>query len=152
MRQTKRFEEFVREGIVRRVTRDPERARSLVLEAERKMRSLHEQLEKLGVKDENANDYVEYCYDILMYLLRASLYMNRYAAGGQGAHEAEVAYLRVLGFAEEEVQSANQMRYFRNGILYYGSSLDKEYAKKVVAFMKRKYPQLREMVERHGTH
>ena len=152
MRQIKRFEEFVRDGIVQRVTRDPERAGSLVLEAERKMRALHEQLEKIGVKNENANDYVEYCYDIMMYLLRASLYMNGYAAGGQGAHEAEVTYLRVLGFAEEDVQFANQMRYFRNGILYYGSPIDAEYAAKVVAFTKRRYPQLKGAAERHGTH
>ncbi len=128
------FSEYVKEGIAKRITPDRERAKSLALESERKMRSLHEHLEKIGVKDENANDYVEYCYDIIMYLLRAKLYIDGYSSSGQGAHEAEVSYLAILGFSAAEVQFADQMRYFRNGILYYGTALDSEYARKCIGF------------------
>src|SRR3989344_2527875 len=123
----KSFEEYVTEGIVKKVSKNKERAKSLLEESERKMRSLKERLEKLGIKDENANDYVEYCYDLLLHLVRAKLYLDGYSASGQGAHEAEVAYLRKLGFTETEVRFADQVRYFRNGILYYGTSLDAEY-------------------------
>ncbi len=141
------FDEFVKIGVVKRIKADKERSKSLVIESDRKMNSLKERLEKLGVKDENANDYVEYCYDIIMHLVRAKLYLRGYYASGQGAHEAEVSYLRVLEFTEQEVQFADRMRYFRNGILYYGNSFDAEYAEKVIEFTKRIYPRLKEMLK-----
>jgi hypothetical protein len=139
----KLFEEFIKEGIVKRITIDRERAKSLAIESERKLRSLAVQLEKIGINDENANDYVEYCYDIILYLIRAKLCLEGYSASGQGAHEAEVSYLRILGFDEQNVRFADQLRYFRNGILYYGTSLDAEYAKKVTDFTKKIYPKLK---------
>ena len=147
MRFPKLFEEFIKEGIVNRIAINKERARSLTKESERKMNSLNEQLEKIGVKDENANDYVEYCYDIISYLIRAKLYLEGYNASGQGAHEAEISYLRVLEFTEKEIQFADQMRYFRNGILYYGTALDKEYAEKIIDFTKRICPKLKKILE-----
>lgn len=146
MRVLKQFEEFIGEGIVNRVSINGERAKSLVIESARKMLSLKERLEKIGVTNGNANDYVEYCHDIIMLLVRAKLYLNGYYANGLGAHEAEVSYLRILGFPENDVQFADQMRYFRNGILYYGTSLDEVYAEKVVEFTKRIYPKLKEMI------
>ncbi|HLD87037.1 MAG TPA: hypothetical protein VJB12_03150, partial [Candidatus Nanoarchaeia archaeon] len=94
--------------------------------------------------DHNANDYVEYCYDSIMLLIRARLYLEGFAASGKGAHEGEVSYLRVMGFPESDVQFADSLRYFRNGILYYGTSLDKEYAEQVIAFTKRVQPKLKE--------
>ncbi len=141
------FENFIQEGIVKRVSINKERAKSLVIESERKRLSLNEKLEKIGIKNENANDYVEYCYDIIMHLIRAKLWLQGYSVRGAGAHEAEITYLRVLGFTEKEIQFADQMRYFRNGILYYGTALDKEYAQKVVEFTKSIYPRLKEIVK-----
>ena len=147
MRVVKHFEEYKGEYIIKQVNKNKERSRSLVIESERKMLSLKERLEKLGVKNENANDYVEYCYDIIMHLVRAKLQLEGYLASGQGAHEAEVSYMRVLGFTENDVQFADQIRFFRNGILYYGTQLDKAYAEKVIEFTKRLYPRLKEMVK-----
>ncbi|MBI2143651.1 hypothetical protein HYU17_00675 [Candidatus Woesearchaeota archaeon] len=135
MRNLKLFKEYVREGVVKRIKANKERAKSLLIESERKMASLKERLEKIGIKNENANDYVEYCYDLMMNLVRAELYLEGYCASGQGAHEAEVSHLRILGFVEKEVQFADQLRYFRNGILHYGTSLDAEYAEKVLQFI-----------------
>ncbi len=57
MRIVKKFEEYLEEGIVRKSFIDKERSRSLVIEAERKNNSLKENIEKIGPKDENANDY-----------------------------------------------------------------------------------------------
>ena len=147
MRNLKLFEEYIREGIVKRIKANTERAKSLLIESERKMASLKERLEKIGIKNENANDYVEYCYDLMMNLVRAELYLEGYCASGQGAHEAEVSYLRILGFTEKEVQFADQLRYFRNGILYYGTSLDSEYAEKVLQFINEIYPRLKQLVK-----
>jgi len=147
MRNLKPFEDFINEGIVKRVKADKERAKSLIKESERKMNSLNEQLEKIGVKDENANDYIEYCYDMIMYLIRAKLFSEGYIASGQGAHEAEISYLKILGFAEKDILFADQMRYFRNGILYYGTFLDKEYAEKIIEFAKYICPKLKNILE-----
>lgn len=147
MRVVKHFEEYRREGIIKQVNKNKERSRSLVIESERKMLSLKERLEKLGIKNENANDYVEYCYDIIMHLVRAKLQLEGYLASGQGAHEAEISYMRILGFTENDVQFADQIRFFRNGILYYGTQLDKAYAEKVIEFTKRLYSKLKEMVK-----
>ena len=146
MKALKCFEEYVQNGIVRRGIINKERAKSLLAEAERKMLSLKEKLEKIGIRNENANDYVEYCYDIIMHLVRAKLYLDGYSASGQGAHEAEVSYLKLLGFVEKDIQFADGLRYFRNGILYYGTSLDAEYAEKVIEFTKRVYPTLKAMI------
>jgi len=146
MKSLKLFEDFVKEGIVKRITQNKERAKSLIIESERKMRSLKKRLEKLGVNNENANDYVEYCYDLIMHLVRARLLLDGYSASGQGAHEAEVSYLRIMGFNEKDVQFADQMRYFRNGIVYYGTSLDAEYAEKTIEFAKKVYPKLKKML------
>jgi len=140
------FEEFIKYGVVKKVSVNRERAKSLIIESDRKMRILKEHLDKMGVRNDNANDYVEYCYDTIMYLLRAKLYLDGHSASGQGAHEAEVSYLSKLGFSVKDVTFADQMRYFRNGILYYGTSLDKEYAEKVVEFTQRIYPKLKSMV------
>lgn len=142
MKYLKLFEEFINEGIIKKVTINKERAKSLILESKRKMQSLKERLEKIGVKNENANDYVEHCYDIIINLIRAKLFLEGYCASGLGAHESEVSYLRELGFSEKDVQLANEMRYFRNGILYYGTTLDKDYANKVLEFLNKIYPLL----------
>ena len=72
---------------------------------------------------------------------------GRIYASSLGAHEAEMSYMRVLGFDEKDVQFANQIRFFRNGMLYYGTILDKVYAEKVIGFTKRIYPKLKEMIK-----
>ena len=93
---------------------------------------------------------MEYCYDILLFLIRAKLYAEGYSSIGQGAHEAEVSYVRNLGIHEKDVQFLDQLRYFRNGILYYGKRLDAEYAEKVITFTKRIYGVLHRKLNFHN--
>ena len=66
MRHLKPFEDFIKEGVVKRISINNERAKSLISESERKMRSIKMQLEKIGVVEDNANDYVEHCFDSIM--------------------------------------------------------------------------------------
>jgi len=148
MRAIKEFEEFIRGGTVKKQTPDKSRARFLIIESKRSYRNLLEMIEKLEVSDSNANDFVKSCYDILMELIRAKMLLDGYNASGIGAHEAEVSYLRVLRFKERDVQFADQMRFFRNGMLYYGTILDKEYAQKVIEFTKRIYPKLQQILDK----
>lgn len=144
MNTQKKFEEFVQEGVVRKVRTDKERAQSLITEAERKLKALRVRKEKIGIEDENANDYIESCYDVIMFLVRAKLLKDGYSASGQRAHEAEVSYLRIFGFNEQEVAIADKLRYYRNGMLYYGKSLDKEYALIIWNFLDGIYEKLKE--------
>ena len=148
MRAIKKFEEFIREGIVRQQSLDKSRAEFLIKEAEQNYNYLFELINKIGVHDNNANNFLKNCYDILMGLIRANMLLNGYNASGTGAHEAEVSYMRNLGFSENDVQFADQMRFFRNGILYYGKIFDKEYAKKVLDFLNKIHPQLKKLVEK----
>ena len=143
MRAIRPFDYFVKENIVKKQNPDKSRAEFLIKEAESRYANLHEKITKIRLRDDNANDFINSCYDILMELIRANMLLKGYNASGQGAHEAEVSYLRVLGFKETEVQFADQLRYFRNGILYYGTRLDKEYAEKVIAFIKKKHVELK---------
>ncbi len=147
MRDVKEFNEFIRSKIVRKQTPDKSRAKFLVQEAERDYSIFLELLEKIGVRDNNANFFVKTCYDIIMEQIRAKMLLDGYNATGKGAHEAEVSYLKILGFRENDIQFANQLRFFRNGMLYYGTALDKEYANKVLDFLKRVYPKLKKLNE-----
>jgi len=135
MNPLKDFQEFIKLGIVKKQSPDKSRANDLVIESNRKFKSLLIFLDKIGLNDENANDIIEDCYNILIGLIRANMLLAGFNSSGSGAHEAEIAYLKILGFSEKNIEFANQLRYFRNGIMYYGKSFDKEYAEKVYAFL-----------------
>src|SRR3990167_6783410 len=147
MRGIKHFDEFITGKIVKKQSPDRSRAAYLIKESDNSYNNLLEKIQKIELSDINANDFVKSCYDLLMELIRAKMLLEGYNASGFGAHEAEVSYMRVLGFDEKHVQFADQIRYFRNGILYYGTILDKEYTEKVIAFTKRLYPKLKQMME-----
>jgi len=126
MKVVKQFEEFIEEGVARKVSPDNQRAENLRHESERKLDQLQKAFKKMGIDDENANDYLEDCYNIIMFLVRANMFEQGFTSSGQGAHEAEVAYARRLKFTDSEIQMLDQLRYFRNGILYYGKRFDKD--------------------------
>lgn len=85
-----------------------------------------------------------------MEIVRAKMLIDWYNASGFKAHESEVAYLRIIGFEEKDVLFADKMGYFRNGMLYYGTILDKEYAEKVIEFTKKSYLKLRSIVDNNN--
>ncbi|MBI1968948.1 hypothetical protein HYS49_03480 [Candidatus Woesearchaeota archaeon] len=148
MRAIKHFAEFIKNRIVKVQTPDRSRAAFLTKEAENGYALLLEKIQKIGLRPDTANDYIKSCYDVLMELIRAKMLLAGYNASGQGAHEAEVSYLRVLGFPENDIQFADQLRFFRNGMIYYGAMLDTEYAEKIIAFTKKMYVELNKRVKK----
>ncbi|MFP4403598.1 MAG: hypothetical protein ACLFPJ_04565 [Candidatus Woesearchaeota archaeon] len=134
MRAIKKFEEFIKTGIVKKQSSDLSRANFLKEESKKSYSFLQKKIKAFGINNETANDLIKSSYDIIMELIRAKMLLQGYNASGQGAHEAEVSYLRTLGFKEKDIQFADQLRFFRNGMLYYGTSLDEEYAEKVIDF------------------
>ena len=142
MRAIRNFNEFIKDGIVKKQKPDVSRAEYLAEEAGKSYKLLLIKIEKLGVDDQTANDFVKSCYDILMEVIRAKMLLKGYNASGYGAHEAEVSYARILGFNEKDIQFLDQIRYFRNGMLYYGTILKKEDAERIIEFTKKIYLKL----------
>lgn len=142
MRAIRTFKQFVKEGIVKKQSPDKSRAEFLLKESEKSYAFLLKKIKSFGIVEETANDLVKSCYDVIMETIRAKMLLEGYNASGHGAHEAEVSYMRALGFKEKDVQFADQIRYFRNGMLYYGTVLDEEYAEKVIEFTKKVYAKL----------
>lgn len=141
------FEEYVKQGIITKCSINRSRAAFLISEAEKSVKGLFKRVEIMGIDEDNANSVVKDCYDIIMELIRAKLLLTGYSSAGQFAHEAEISYLKKCEFPDNDISFVNDLRYFRNSITYYGKILGVEYAKQVVAFTKRIYPKLREMIE-----
>jgi len=139
------FREFVESGIVKRQTPNKERALSIVRETEEKKQFLEISLKSIPNEKMYPNFIVDQCYDILMELVRAKMLIDGYNPGG--SHEAEVSYLRILGFSEQDVRFMNEMRYYRNGTKYYGTILTMEYAENTIEFMNRIYTKLRDLIK-----
>ncbi len=121
--------------MVRLGSPDNSRAKILVAEAKQSELFLQSIIISVGVTDETANNVIKLVHDIIMEKIRAVMLAKGYIASGQGAHEAEVAYLKELNFSEQDIQFCNQLRYFRNGISYYGKRFDKTYAEKTITFL-----------------
>ena len=82
----KSFEEFVSIGIVKKQSPNRQRALSLIKEAEEKEKFLDVSLKKIPTEQMNTNFIVDYCYDIMMELIRAKMFLDGYNAGN--SHEA----------------------------------------------------------------
>lgn len=145
MRQLKKFEEFLSLGLIKKQSKDRERAEDLKLEAEEKYSFFKKVKKKIGTEELNPNYVVETCYDILIELIRAKLLLDGFKTD---SHEAEVSYMRNLGFSENDVMFMNDLRYFRNGIKYYGKRFDNEYAGKVLSFLEDIYVRLMKETKR----
>jgi len=141
------FEDFLKDGVVKRQRIDLSRSESLEEEAEKRKVFLKEMSDRIAITDANANYFVETAYDTIMELLRAILYANGFKAAGLSAHEAEISYMRNIGFSESRVRTANELRYFRNSIVYYGKSVNAEYAKRVIDFLEKIYPELKNILK-----
>lgn len=140
----KKFEEFVKNGNVKKQSPNKNRALALIKEAEDKRDFLDLSLKSISKDKMNANFIIDYCYDILMEIIRAKMFLDGYNAGN--SHEAEVSYLRVLGFSEADITFMDELRYYRNGTKYYGTILNKNYAEKSLSFMNKNYPKIRRLI------
>lgn len=143
MMPLKTFGEYLKEGTARKQSPNKLRARSLISESEDSYKILLSFVKKIGIDDSNANHIIKNAYDIIMELIRAKMLSDGFGTTGKGAHEAEVSYLAEIGFGNKDVEFANELRYFRNGIMYYGKKFDKAYAEKVLEFLRRICPLLK---------
>lgn len=138
-----KFEDFVKQGFVKIHHPDKPRSDYLVDCSANAYKFMNDCVAKMGITDDYANEIMHSCYNAIMELVRAKMLLEGYHTTGARAHEAEISFMRNMGVDENEVLFVNQMRYFRNGALYYGTFVDKEYAEKVVAFTKGIVPKLK---------
>lgn len=147
MKTSKTFDEYVKDGTIKRVSINSEKAKFLIDEAENSLEGLKQRITIIGINDKNANSIIKDCYDILMELVRANLLLNGFNSSGYFAHEAEVSFLAKLKFSEDDVSYMNEVRFFRNGITYYGKILKKDYAEKIYTFFEKTYPKLKKLAK-----
>lgn len=144
MNLPEKFEEYVQKGIIKKQRPDIPRARHLQKVSEISKIDLDNRIRQEGPTDINANALIKEAYDLVMELIRAKMLTLGYNSLGLGAHEAEVSFLRELGFGEKEVLFWNKVRSSRNGITYYGKIFDKIDAEEVITFIETIYPKLKE--------
>lgn len=108
------FEDYLERGKVREEKSDPSQARSLLKRSESKF----ETMEKLGVSEDTATDYLENVYESCKMLIQS--YM---AAEGLKpySHEAVIAYaIDRLELGMVNSNTLNRYRKLRNDISYRG--------------------------------
>lgn len=137
------FNEFKKDGIVKQIKPDLSRAKSLIQDSLNRESFVRDMIKKLGISDKNANYYVENVYDVLIELIRAKMFMDGLKSSGEGAHEAEVMYMKELGFEDNDIRAVNKLRFNRNQIKYYGKSLNQTYSKRVIELMEKLMPRLK---------
>ena len=118
MKLPKNFEEYLKKGVVKKTSPNKSRANFLTNESKNSLQGLKERVEKIEINEKNANSIIKDCYDIIIELVRAKLLLEGYNSSGSYAHEAEVSYLKILGFSENDVSFMNELRYFRNSITF----------------------------------
>lgn len=131
------FESNLKLSVIIKIQPDKSRATYLREDAKKRETHMNKSLAVIELDDTNANYYLELTYDIFMSRLRAKMLEDGFTTSGEGAHEAQISYLEVLKFSQKDIQFMDQLRYFRNGIKYYGKSFSAEYAKKAIEYVKR---------------
>ena len=134
------FEEFLKQGLIKKKTKDESRARDLIKGAEERKKVMEKYL---PLNQETAVKIVEECYDVIREFLEAKLSKEGYKSYN---HEAVVSYLIKLDFSRDEVIFVDRLREIRHGTKYYGKHVELEYAKKVKEFLNEIYPKLKKIV------
>ncbi|MEK6917702.1 MAG: hypothetical protein AABW51_02030 [Nanoarchaeota archaeon] len=133
------FAEFLKQGLVKKKTKDESRAKSLIKGAEERKKIMEKYL---PLNEETAVQIVEECYDVIRELLEAKLSKDGYKSYN---HEAVISYMTNLGFSRDEVVFVDKLREIRHGIKYYGKYVGLEYAEKVKDFLNKIYSKLKKI-------
>jgi len=133
------FEEFLKQGLVKKKKKDEARAKSLIEGAEKRKAVMEKYL---PLNAETAVQITEECYDIIRELLEAKLSNEGYKSYN---HEAVISYLAELGFSKDELIFVDTLREIRHGTKYYGKIVNEEYAQKVKEFLDKIYLKLKKI-------
>ena len=124
-----KFEDFIKDGSARIVSRDINLAKSLVKTAERDL----EFLNSLKISENSARKIMANYYDVLRSILEAIAATNGYKIY---SHEAFTYYLKEKG-EEMTAVKFDRFRKIRNSINYYGKDISVEETKENVEEIKK---------------
>jgi hypothetical protein len=141
------FQYYVEQEVVKKHLPQISRAEFLINESSKSIVGLNRNISKIGIDEFNANSIIKDIQDIVLEMIRAKMLLEGLSASGNNAHEAEVAYMKVLGFSDADVSEVNELRKARNSITYYGKMYETDYAKKVNILLKNIYPKLKKICE-----
>ncbi len=141
------FSYYLKERIARKQSPNISRAEFLVKETQKSFIGLKNRVEKLTIDEFNANSVIKDIHDIIIEKIRAKMFLDGYTASGNFAHEAEVAYMKILGFSNFEISFVNELRQARNGINYYGKIYEKEYGQSCYNFLIQLNPKLDKLLK-----
>ena len=119
------FEDYVERGKVREEETDPSQASSLLRRSESKFQTM----EKLGINEDTATDYLENVYESCKILLQSLMALDGYKPY---SHEAVIAYAideQELGMVNSN--TLNRYRKLRNDISYRGEIATEDEAENI---------------------
>jgi len=125
----KEFDYFLKNGDVRKVSRDIELAKSLV-------NDMNERINKASLLDSEvfAKIVYENFYDALRDFSDAVLAVKGFKSY---SHQASISYLRKVGFSESIIMDLDNFRYKRNSSKYYGEVIFSEDSEDIKKFYKK---------------
>lgn len=125
----RKFDFYLKENSVKKVSPDPELAISLMNDSRERFRSA----EKLGTK-EFSKIIFENVYDALRDILDAILAVRGFKSY---SHEASIAFLEKEGIEEPLTLELDNFRHLRNSSKYYDKSVSVDSAEEILKFYKR---------------
>ena len=129
------FNYYLKKGIVKKVSPDISRASFLLEESKKSFEGLKKRINKMGIDEFSSNSIVKDIHDTIIQSIHSKMLTRGFSASGNYSHEAEVTYMKELGFSESEIFFMNKLRISRNGINYYGKIFEKEYANECYDFL-----------------
>lgn len=133
------FEDFIRQGLVKKAYPDIQRARKLIKDGRKRI------LDVSFLDIEKTPKFVfENIYDAIRNFLLALLLNDGYKTA---SHEAPIYYLLKKNFDIYLVQRLDQFRYTRNGSKYYGEEISIEQAKDIKEFYLHIKPKIDKLIK-----
>lgn len=119
------FEHYLDQGKVKEKSSNPSEAESL----RKRARSKFENMEKLGISDETATDYVENVYESVRMILQSFMAEKGFKPY---SHEAIIAYsIDRTGLDMIDANRVNRYRKLRNDLVYRGEAATLEEAEDI---------------------
>lgn len=140
------FEDFIRDGSVRRVSPNKQLAKSLVKIANLRLKNI----ETMKITDENSFTIVENCYEAIREMIDALMSLKGFKSY---SHEATVEFLKEfysVNVGYVTVNKVDRYRRIRNDIKYEGLLTTKPEAEEILKNTKIIVNVLMKLLEREG--
>ena len=135
------FEDFVKEGVVKRSSRNPALVNALLKSSAKSIKNI----ERTNIDELNAESVTAETYDIMRELIEVKLNIEGFKSY---SHEATILFLKKFKeFNEGEIIFLDNLRKVRNGIKYYGKEVYPDDAEKARNFLMDILPKLKKLVK-----